>query len=566
MNAPGQVAHPRPQETTEHHYQRHAYEGPWPPPDIVPMPGAQRVVSDPAVPVMVCHTCSECGRLRSAGYHRHHPTVPGQPLVLSACRRCKKKAKKKKEKQSAQSYTSVDYPDRTIRIEINDGESRGRARDRVHVVRYRSATPPPTRTAVRSRSQVRVALRDSREERSPPPMLRRKIRTEPRVSSLSPPPDYVRSRRYRSDEPYPAPEPQTRYYRERIVQLSQSPPADRSRPTRFVYQNEDHEEPVLDYRPRSLSPVPVRVRRERRSTEAESRLASHPAPFRTVLPEHRSFMRGSEESISTEDAPRHPASPPPPGILRPSRREREPYPRQMRQSHESTMVEVGGPRVQFGPEPSRRENRHVSESSREQVRRKSRQEEAQHSRSEDYDYYHRHARRGYVEGRSLSPSPPTQSFERLRIRRSPPPDPRSYEEEIRVRHGSPPSRYDEVRVRHVSPPPLPRGRSARQTRDESPESLPYSGYRAFRGRPIEQNPGPSPPPDPRHEDWEDVTESESEGEVVEVRQWRGIDENGQPATFREERRRHLLEPAPPPPTREFPTEPAISHYTYRQAS
>lgn len=38
---------------------------------------------------------------------------------------------------------------------------------------------------------------------------------------------------------------------------------------------------------------------------------------------------------------------------------------------------------------------------------------------------------------------------------------------------------------------------------------------------------------------EEVTDSDSahSGEVVEVRSWRGLDENGRPATFVEERRR-----------------------------
>lgn len=38
---------------------------------------------------------------------------------------------------------------------------------------------------------------------------------------------------------------------------------------------------------------------------------------------------------------------------------------------------------------------------------------------------------------------------------------------------------------------------------------------------------------------DDVTDSEDEerGRIIEVRSWKGIDENGQPATFVEERRK-----------------------------
>jgi hypothetical protein len=47
----------------------------------------------------------------------------------------------------------------------------------------------------------------------------------------------------------------------------------------------------------------------------------------------------------------------------------------------------------------------------------------------------------------------------------------------------------------------------------------------------------SPPPRPRKEE-EDHTDSDSvhTGEITEVRSWRGIDENGKPVTFVEERR------------------------------
>jgi hypothetical protein len=76
----------------------------------------------------------------------------------------------------------------------------------------------------------------------------------------------------------------------------------------------------------------------------------------------------------------------------------------------------------------------------------------------------------------------------------------------------------------------------------------------------------SPPPtDPRHEDWEDVTESDSEnepapeGELVSVRRYRDLDEDGRPATFVEETRtRYVGGGAPPPVERSFPTTPAIT--------
>ncbi|KAF2682434.1 hypothetical protein K458DRAFT_58647 [Lentithecium fluviatile CBS 122367] len=513
-------------EETRDHYHSSYYTGAWPPPDVVrPQSPPRAPPPEPQVHVLLCHVCSVCGRMRSAGFHRHHPVIPGQPQVQMPCRRCKKKAKKEREKREARNNNDGG---RTIRIEIARGEPRGRARSREEVVYVarRHSSPSPQRT--------RVGVRVLRQERSPPQVLRR-TRTEVRVSSSSPPAE-TRFRRHRSDEVYST---RDRHHAHlpgrRVTELSPSPPPPRTRTsTRVEYRHESPEPSPREYR--RQSPPPVRVsRRDRRSDDAEARLAAHPAAYRTVVPDHRAYVRDSEDSVTTDS--REP-SPPSRGILRdPESEYRTSQRRRMEASHDSMLPELGGARVQFTSEP-RREERHVV----------------------DYTREHRRYRApcGYAE--EVPPPPPSppleRSFERLRTRPPSPPSPRRYDDEVRVRHVSP-RRYEEVRIRRNSP--TPRGRSG-IPQEPSPRAMSYTRYRS-----IERTRSVSPPIDPRQEDWEDVTESESEnsgagaGEVVSVRRYRDLDENGRPATFVEERRTRFVGPgAPPAVERTFPTTPAIT--------
>jgi hypothetical protein len=470
--------------------------------------------------------------MRSAGFHRHHPVIPGQPQVQTPCRRCKKKAKREREKRDAKGSGSG-----TIRIEIDDGRERGRARSRkmVYVARRRSS-PSPLHTRVRSTSRTRIGVRVLQQSRSPPEVLRRR-RTEVRVSSSSPPAN-VRFRRHRSDEVYSTRDMHDAYpLRRRVTELSPSPPplARTRTTTRVEYRNEFPEPRPTEHR--RHSPSPVRVgRRDRRTDDAHSQLAAHPAAYRTVEVV-RPTLRDSEGSVSIDCRE---LSPPPRGILRhPDIDYRTSHRRRMEASHDSMLPEPGGSRVQFAGEPRRVERREVD------YRR-------EHYKQQD-------ARREYVDDIPLpSLSPPIErSFERLRVRPTSPPSPEAYKDEVRVRHVSP-RRYEEVRVRRTSP--APRGRPETR-REPSPRATSYTRYHSIeRMRSVSP-----PPPDPRHEDWEDVTESDSEnesapeGELVSVRRYHGLDEHGRPVTFVEETRtRYVGGEAPPLGERTFPTTPAIT--------
>ncbi|KAH7086949.1 hypothetical protein FB567DRAFT_526609 [Paraphoma chrysanthemicola] len=522
-------------------------------------------IDEPTVPVLLCHTCSVCNRMRSAGYHRHNPVVPGKPLVLTPCRRCKKKLKK--ERRSMSSYTRIrsctadepcDWPRESVHIDIEHAEQRGRRRDREEARVYRHSPSRP-RIIRQSTSQTTLGLRVLQQEDRPPRMMRE---ARIRVSSLSPrrasrydeiwpPPDVVPTKLSRPGEALPNlasqdgvwPPPDvvpTHSYRKvaaspphrpnsRIIELTPSPPPARNRTTRVSYRSESQERQVD-------SPLTTRAsfREERRTKEVKERMMSHPRPYRSVLPEHRNFTRISDEISSTDYMPRGRPDSPGRGILKPPGGDRETSRRRttMRESQQSTTVEVGGPRVHFTSE--RRSEGEPPElrggqSHREEIRRS----------NGEYDHYRDYSNHRYVDDHS---APIAEDMERLRIRRSPPSPPQSYEEEIRIDRArrispSPPRRYGEIRVRHVSPlSPRERGRPAHV--QPSPERPAYSGYRHVeRAQAVSRNRSISPPRILRPAS-EDMTDSDSAhtGEVTEIRKWRGIHENGQPATFVEERR------------------------------
>jgi hypothetical protein len=494
-------------------------------------------VEEHTVPVLLCHTCSMCGQMRSAGYHRNHPVIPGKPIVTTPCRKCKKYMKSSDHSRTT-SYTRVrtctaeepcDWPRRSVQVEIDNSERRGRRRSRDEIYASWKTDHLRPRIIRESSSQTRLGLRTL--QRSPPRGSKNETRVG--VSSLSPgrsryegvwpPPDVVRSRPSRSDEPYSAsdevwPPPdvvRTHSYRKaspprpspRIVELSPSPPPERRRTIRSSYRNDSPER---------------QPRRSVRRSESRIRIDSRPRPYRTVVPDHRELSQSDETSIN--DVPSGPTSR---GILKPADMTYETsYKRRtnMRDSQQNTTVEVGGPRVQFASE--QREGTHY------------RDEPA----DEKYELYRRYENHRCVDEPA---SPPIDRMERLHIQRSSPSPQRRYEE-IRIDRArrispSPQRRYEEVRVRHVSVSPAP-ARERTLRRPPSPPSPRRSAYPGFRHvsktQALERTRSVTPPRSRKQIDSaDDVTDSEDEerGRRVEVRTWRGIDENGQPATFVEER-------------------------------
>jgi hypothetical protein len=498
---------------------------------------APRQVEEQTVPVLLCHTCSVCGQMRSAGYHRNHPVIPGKPIVTTPCRKCMKHTKNSHHSRRS-SYTRFrtctadepcDWPRRSFQTDIDNSERRGRRRSRDEIYAAWKTDHLQPRIVREGSSYTKLGLRTL--QCSPPRGFRSNTREQ--VSSLSPgrsrydgvwpPPDVVRARTSRfdgthpvTDEVWPPPDVvHTHSYRKkspprpspRIIELSPSPPPTRTRTTRVSYRSESRER-----RPRS----PVR------SSESRIRLESHPRPYRTVIPDHRVFSQSDE--TSTNDAGSEPISR---GILKSADMTYETsYKRRtsMRESQESTSVEVGGPRVQFASE---------------------RMEDARRFNSptdEKNQQYHHYKRYQYVDEPT---SPPIGRVERLQIRQSSLSPQQSFDE-IRIDRArrispSPPRRYEQVRVRHISVSPPPREHVLRPPPSpSSPERPTYSGYRhVSRNQAIERTRSLTPPLIRKRMSSEDDligSEDDERGRRIEVRSWKGIDEHGKPATFVEERR------------------------------
>ncbi|KAH3941814.1 hypothetical protein HBI56_211160 [Parastagonospora nodorum] len=585
-NFSGEIVEDRRRQVNEQ-YHYHQYGQPQPVAEPAPPQ-----VDEQTVPVLLCHTCSVCSSMRSAGYHRNNPVVPGKPLVLTPCRRCKKKIKSRRRSMSSfmriRSCTAedpCDWPSEAVHVDMERKERRGRQPSREDVYVYRHSPSRP-RIIRQSSSQTRFGLRALQHEQATPRVFMNEGKV--RVSSLSPgrharydgvwpPPDVVRINPSKpevpvpvqtnphvtsSDEVWPPPDGvRTHFYRKddarflrsqssRIIELSPSPPPARARSTRVVYRSES-----VERRPRSVTPVRVIFHEEQRSEEAEARMMAHPRPYRPVVADRRNFARVSEEtSSSTDYMPRGRQDSPSRGILKPTGGERETSRRRMsmRESQQSTTVEIGGPRVHFGAE--RREGGMVPPD-------RGRQRYADEARrpGDDHEHYRDYARHRYVD--DPPPAPPVEEMERVRIRRASVEDMervrirrasvsprRSYEEEIRIdraRRLSPspqppppplaPRHYEEIRVRHVSPLP-PRERTPRPP--PSPPSPERPFYRHVARQQAQPRPRSATPPRVAKPASDDMTDSDSahSGEVTEVRSWRGIDENGQPATFVEERR------------------------------
>ncbi|KAF2187092.1 hypothetical protein K469DRAFT_749468 [Zopfia rhizophila CBS 207.26] len=502
---------------TKEKYWHYEYE--YPPGPAVSSPPGPDLPLPPHPPsaVLLCHTCSECGRMRSAGYHREYPVVPGQPLIAGVCRRCKKKQKKEdsKEMHCTKKYTHIrsctadepcDFPNRGIHIRINnmgcEDAHRGRRRSRSHsddirvVRRVRSASRG--NSFDRSHSRTRIGLRLLQDSPSPP----RVIRKRPII-------------RYRSPTP--------------------SCEAIRSSTTRIIQRSASVSPPPRAYRPRSISPLPYRRRQEQHSSDAEKRVASYPMPYscQPVLPDHRAFYNeaspsaspSSQSRVSSQNDRRSPSQTR--GILKPSGHVRETAHRRrmsLHRSAESTMVEVGGPRVQFAADTRGTKQAAESTDTWKKEARSGRYGGDGQMSNEDYDYNYyqrRDVEGGYQYHRA--PSPPAMDIERLSIRTvSPPPRGRTPN-----RSSTPyPNSYDPA---------------------HSPSSSRTHSTYIYLHPPANSDRAPPPaPPTPRlrSRSYEDETESGSEStresagqrEVVDVRSWRDVDENGERVRFVEERR------------------------------
>jgi len=532
-------------------------------------------VEELAVPVMLCHTCSHCGQMRSAGYHRNNPVVPGKPLVPAPCRRCKKKLKS--SYRSSSKYTRIrkcsadepcDWPRKPVYTDADCGERRGRQRSReeVYLTRYSPSRPRIVRRES-SHGHMGLGVLQQPEQELRTERVIRTSSLSPRPSSryagkVWPSPDIVRTRVTRSDEVYSAvPEPlprptprsdevwpppdvvRTHSYRKversprrressRIIELSPSPPP-RARSTRVVYRSASQEQ--LQRR-LSVSPAPVSYREERRSEDAETRLKSHPQAYRPVIPDPRTLSRTSDETCSnTESMSRNRLQSPSRSILKSAGTDRDTSYRRrdsMRDSQQSMHVEARGPRVHFGS--GRKEEESVPD-------RMGRSRYVDDGLVSGNNHYRDYSRQQSVD--RAPPILPTRNFEKLRIRDSPPSQQRDYEDEIRIDRqrrisaSPPPRQFEQIRVRHTSPTPLRRTPRTPPSPDRTPRPL----YRHIsRPRAMERARSLTPPllPHLHLKEEEDHTDSDSahSAEITEVRSWRGIDEHGKPATFVEERK------------------------------
>ncbi|ORY04004.1 hypothetical protein BCR34DRAFT_572999 [Clohesyomyces aquaticus] len=223
-----------------------------------------------------------------------------------------------------------------------------------------------------------------------------------------------------------------------------------------------------------------------------------------------------------------------------------------RRSMESTMVEVGGPRVQFTPGsqawkgkmPADHESMSSKKDTRPQTPYWSIRATAGNSR----------ARSDKGSKKSVAPVASASSAKSTAVRHDKDKAYASseahehYEQRVRsaYRHydpgppSSPPSRQlEQMYVRHVSPP-APRRSSTPHPNATTASERPPSMYGARSQAPLPSNRGAaSPPRENKDRDLDEVTASDTasqnSGEFEIMRSWRGVDEHGQPCTFVEER-------------------------------
>ncbi|KAF2270443.1 hypothetical protein CC78DRAFT_563829 [Lojkania enalia] len=460
---------------------------------ISQIPAPRPSVHPPQIPVLLCHTCSECGRMRSSNFHRDNPVIPGQPLPPDVCRRCRKRnrhyegsMRKVTRVRKCTAEEPCDWPAKGPPLIRMGHIERGKHRTRSissddYFMRHRSRGRSSIRYIERPESRNHMSLHLLQENRSPPGMLRGS-RSVARIRSVS-----------SSREVVPAP----RYVHR---SASQSPPPYRGRESiRYMDRRVSRSPPYRQYRGRS----PSLIQREPPDSpsDAHKRIASHPAPYRAVVPPSptRGILRDPE--LVHETAHR----------------------RRITKSQESTMVEVGAPRVQFALNHVNRSmalGRVTSERADWSGRTRELDIDDGSSRRDEYDYYHGH--RGF-RYHKRSPSPPARCLEQFHIRDITPPRGRSH------RRSSTPHP-------HLQPSPPPSAQELLGRRDFSYVPANTDQVRSH----VPSDPGrvPSTPFKYNPRDWEEVTatDSDASGEIVTVRKWRDLDEYGKPVTFVEERR------------------------------
>lgn len=356
------------------------------PPPPLPLPPLPQKPRPYKAPVLLCHTCTQCGQPRSRAFHHHYPVIPGEPTILGVCAKCHKKNEKTAMDANVvnrrmiirQSHRSNSV-DRTLRIKItsagsDDGDRRGRSTSPEEVIVRRVRSLSRDNDCGRSSGRTRVVLRTLSE--SPRPKTASRTKVSLRKSSESP--------------------PRNTYDRTKIVKRTswESPPPSRAKESRIVRRSERSRRRSPDPPPQILRHQVSHVHPSVRYGDAERRIASHPMPFRhgrAHHPDQRAFLNRSTPSISPPRLLRRPTPPEhsqsqPRSILRsPSRtryRDGEKPHLGKHRSAESTMVEVGGPRVQFAAEPSKRHSS-ISENSEEFWRARSR-ERAMHGGDAHY--------------------------------------------------------------------------------------------------------------------------------------------------------------------------------------
>lgn len=535
-------------------------------------------VEEVVMPVMLCHTCSHCGKMRSAGFHRSNPVIPGEPLVSTPCRRCKKKLEG--SYRSSSRYTRIrkchadepcDWPRKPFQVHIDHDENRGRRRTRneVYVDRYSPSRP---RVVRQESSQAHLGLRTLQRSPTREQKARTSSSTPPfsrHTSSVWPPPDVVRletsykdkayilppeplpSRATRSDEVWPPPDivrtqPYIRVERRplrrqssRIIEFSPSPPPARPRSAGTVYRDES---PECRVRSPSIPPSRVNSRKIQRNEGVDARIMSENLSYRTVARERRrSYHTSDETSSNAESMPRQRPKSPYCSVPKHGGSERRYHQRSsVRESEESMHVEVGGPRVHFGTDRK-------SEVSDPEPRGRTRYVKEDVSRGKTFGQYHDYTRQ--PESRK------GEDFEKVRSRHCSVSQEKDYEDEVRMdkqRRISPsPSpnlltrEYEEVRVRHISPlpigrstqppPPPPPPPSHSSTSSKPPPPL-YRHVSSTNSRSLRSSITSPPPTRSRHEDDHTDSDSARSGDVTVVRSWKGIDEQGRPTTFVEETR------------------------------
>ena len=233
----------------------------------------QRVVSDSATAKVMAHngrveksisqhTCSSCGKYRSASYQSRHPLAPGELPKPGTCRRC--------IREHTSSENSEEEARRWRRVSSHEeGHKRYLSSQKRHRNDADSTTTyltsSPSKEEIRVIHQTRLVGRNQRRSRSA-------SKDSTRICVTIEPEHIGRSRRRRSIEPVNDFE-HTRYVEQRSRSQSRSQSRSRSR-------SRSNGSTLFDYEP----PVSVRVRRNDYGQTSRGMVAEsyQPREMRTI--------------------------------------------------------------------------------------------------------------------------------------------------------------------------------------------------------------------------------------------------------------------------------------------